>query len=343
MLFQSKSVSSALANLCLNAAISHGIGPQEFQRLTGISESEARQAGGRIPAAKHIAMLNLTEPLWDVPQLFGQGMETPFCAPLSMLLGIATNAPSLRAAFDDFIEFRPLLGDVDALRLQRAGADFEFDYHLDGEGRSAISAFGNLSLMARLVNQYADDARRTIVIELTGKAFASPGLLGQLAGARVSFGQPRNRMRFTTALSERPYPQHNDISYRIMRGQAGCEVRELRQKHSFALQVEEHLARQVREQRDQGLTGNPLERLCDQLSVSRWAVQRRLQKENTSFQDILSSVRLIEAKRLLAQPGVAISDISDMLGFSSPSAFSRFFSGQSGMSPSRYKGSHHAW
>lgn len=341
MPFQSKSVSSALANLCLNAAISHGIGPQEFQRLTGVSEFEARQAGGRIPAAKHIAMLNLTEPLWDVPQLFGPGMDTPFCAPLSTLLGIATNAPSLNAAFEKFIAFRPLLGDVDTLQLKRAGDDFEFDYHLDGEGRSAISAFGNLSLMARLVNQYADDARRTMVIELTGKTFASPVQLGELAGARVSFGQPRNRMLFTTALSDCPYPKHNDISYRIMCGQAKSEVRDLQHKYSFARQVEDHLARQVREQCDHGLTSHPLERLCDQLSVSRWAVQRRLQKENTSFQDILSSVRLVEAKRLLTQPGVAIADISDMLGFSSPSAFSRFFSGQSGMSPSRYKFSHH--
>lgn len=146
----SKSVSSVLARMGLDAAKNSGIGPLEFQRLTGISESEAREVGGRIPAAKHIAMLNLMESNFNPSSVMGDYANQPMCAPFSTLLAIVTNAPNLNAAFDGYMVYRVLVGDVDAFTMRRDGADFEFEYTLEGEGRTSVSAFGNLVMMAKL-------------------------------------------------------------------------------------------------------------------------------------------------------------------------------------------------
>jgi AraC-like DNA-binding protein len=55
---------------------------------------------------------------------------------------------------------------------------------------------------------------------------------------------------------------------------------------------------------------------------------------------VIARVRISEAKRLLIQNQMQLSEIGDALGFSSPSVFSRFFSDQAGISPSRFKFNH---
>ena len=49
-----------------------------------------------------------------------------------------------------------------------------------------------------------------------------------------------------------------------------------------------------------------------------------------------AQLRLQEAKYLLREGGLTVSEIADRLGFSSPQYFSRFFSQREGMSPAKY-------
>ena len=79
---------------------------------------------------------------------------------------------------------------------------------------------------------------------------------------------------------------------------------------------------------------------CDQFGLSRSALHRRLQKEGSHFQAIYTRVRLAEAKRLLMLDQACLFEISDMLGFSSASVLTRFFSQQTGMTPSHFKARH---
>jgi AraC-like DNA-binding protein len=326
--------------MAMGSANKRGIGPREFERLTGISEHEAAQADGRISADKHIAMMNLIEPAWSLRNPLESMTDVSMCGSVGTLFAMVTNAPNLAAAFDTFIAYRALLGDVDTLSIRRNGSEFEFDYQLDGKGRTPISPYGNLGMMAQLASQYTGRGSSVATLELAGNAFAPVHQLQEMVGCKVRFGQARNRMLLTTALADQPYAKHNDITYRITTRQAEAALGKLYRRASFTSQVEAHITALFRQQRELGAGGTPLDELCGQLLISRSAIHRRLQKEGENFQGVLSRVRMHEARRLLGQPGVQIADISDLLGFSSPTAFSRFFSAHAGTSPSRYRLAH---
>lgn len=337
MSIRTRSVSSVLARMGMRSADKRGIGPEEFQRLTGISELDVAQPDGRICADRHVAMLNLVEPAWSATNPLENAPQVPVGGPIGTLFATVTNAPDLATAFDKFLQYRALLGDVDAFSIRRQGSAFELDYLLEGQGRTPVSAYGNLSFMAGLARQYGGSGTTIAAIELTGKAFAPLGPLQEMVGCKVRFGQAHNRMLLDAPLADQPYERHNDITYRITASQADAALGKLYRRPSFTAQIEHQITALFRERFESGMGGSVLEQVCDRLLMSRFVLHRRLQKEGANFQGVLSRVRMREAQRLLRQPDVQIADISDLLGFSSPGVFSRFFSSQTGSSPSRYR------
>lgn len=72
--------------------------------------------------------------------------------------------------------------------------------------------------------------------------------------------------------------------------------------------------------------------VAKRLGVTSRSLQRRLKDEGTSFQTVREDVRRELAQRYLAD-GLAISEISFLLGFSEPSAFFRAFKRWTGQTP----------
>jgi AraC-like DNA-binding protein len=73
------------------------------------------------------------------------------------------------------------------------------------------------------------------------------------------------------------------------------------------------------------------------LGVDRRTVQRRLAGSGETFSSLRNAVRAELAERLLPNPRRSLTEIAEELGFSEPSAFSRWFRGQFGCSPSQWR------
>ncbi|KPC52711.1 AraC family transcriptional regulator [Amantichitinum ursilacus] len=341
----SRTVTSKLALLGLESARAHGLSPREFQRITGIAEAEARDPQGRIAAEKHIAMLNLTErmtPLAHMPHSMSAVLTT---APFSTVICVVANSPTLQHAFANYLDLRGLIGDVDDMLIKQQGDYFEFEYQMEGNAdgeRTGRSAFGNLMLMARLARQYLDDAHLPVAIELTGKPFPGWQAAQEEERCRLRFGAARNRMALHLPGAAQAYALHNRVAYDVINGQAQAEVQALQQKYSFAARVQALIDELVNPVTVFAGDNTLLEMVCERLHTSRFTLHRLLQKEDTHFQRITAQVRLKKAKQMLLQEQASISNVSDLLGFSSVSAFSRFFSAQSGLTPSRFKSMHRA-
>jgi AraC-like DNA-binding protein len=80
-----------------------------------------------------------------------------------------------------------------------------------------------------------------------------------------------------------------------------------------------------------------IEEVARGLGVDRRTVHRYLSAHGETFSSLLDSTRAQLAEQLMANPRRTAAEASDLLGFSSPSAFSRWFSGQFGCSPKEWR------
>ena len=74
------------------------------------------------------------------------------------------------------------------------------------------------------------------------------------------------------------------------------------------------------------------------LGVDRRTVQRRLADSGETFSSLLDAVRAELAERQVPNPRRSLTEIAEELGFSEPSAFSRWFRRRFGCSPSEWRG-----
>lgn len=74
--------------------------------------------------------------------------------------------------------------------------------------------------------------------------------------------------------------------------------------------------------------------VADSLGMTVRTLQRRLDEEDAQFSDLLDRVRVREVSRHLAQKRLRLTDIADLLGYSSLSAFSNWYRGRFHETPS---------
>lgn len=81
-----------------------------------------------------------------------------------------------------------------------------------------------------------------------------------------------------------------------------------------------------------------LSEVADKTYVSQWHLSKLLNKHaEQSFSEILNTVRIEEAKKLLEDPALRIGDIADEVGFLDMAHFSRVFKKICGISANEYR------
>ncbi len=81
-----------------------------------------------------------------------------------------------------------------------------------------------------------------------------------------------------------------------------------------------------------------LTELAEKTYVSQWYLSKLLNKyTDKSFCDLLNQTRIKKAEKLLQDPSLKIHEISDMLGFTDVTHFSRVFKKMEQLSPNEYR------
>ncbi len=80
-----------------------------------------------------------------------------------------------------------------------------------------------------------------------------------------------------------------------------------------------------------------MDHVASTLGVDRRTLHRHLAAEGESFSSLLHATRITMAEHYLANDRYSMTDIGQLLGFTAPSAFSRWFHQQFGMSPSAWR------
>jgi AraC-like DNA-binding protein len=66
-------------------------------------------------------------------------------------------------------------------------------------------------------------------------------------------------------------------------------------------------------------------------------LQRRLQERGLDYTELVAEARLTAARKLLSDPGIAVTDIAHELGYSDAANFTRAFRKWTGLAPSAYR------
>jgi AraC-like DNA-binding protein len=147
----------------------------------------------------------------------------------------------------------------------------------------------------------------------------------------VQFAQPANRIILHAYCLDWSVRSANPNLLLAFEAHAIAMLNAQNQAQSYAQQVMIAIA--------QGLQGEvpTIEAIARTLMTSVRQLQRELQTENTTYQQLLDETRRELACQSLKNPETSIHDIAFLLGFSEPSAFHRAFKRWTGQTPRSYR------
>ena len=150
-------------------------------------------------------------------------------------------------------------------------------------------------------------------------------------GCPVVCGAPHNAIVFRAADAQRPFVTRNAELLAMLAPQFEEELKRENGDESFVDRV--RLAIQ------QKLTGQrpTIEDIADALHISSRTIQRRLQKEGSSFQRLLEEARHQLARQYLNNSVLELNEAAYLLGYNDANSFVRAFRTREGVPPARWR------
>ncbi|MEZ4302814.1 MAG: AraC family transcriptional regulator ligand-binding domain-containing protein [Polyangiaceae bacterium] len=147
-----------------------------------------------------------------------------------------------------------------------------------------------------------------------------------LFGVRVREGDV-HRLTFSRADAARPFLTSNEGMWEAFEPELRRRLAELDETATVGERVRAALL--------ESLPGGQasMESVAQRLALSKRTLQRRLEREGTSYQKVLQDTRESLAKHYLQRTKLAPAEISFLLGFEEPSSFYRAFSDWTGQTP----------
>jgi AraC-like DNA-binding protein len=257
--------------------------------------------------------------------IFGQQFQ-----PLSLgLIGeLALTAPTAGAALAAFAKLFPLHQQHTETRLAAEDGLLRLEYRiLDSRiwarRQDAELTMGMFANVARAVLG-ADYALEEVCFEHPRPEQSRAH--ERAFGAPVFFSSGTNAISFRSRGLERRLPGADAARFAAIAAQLR-EIGRPRGEMSLAGLV----CSEVRRLLPEGYP--PVEAVAETLGLARWTLQRRLAEQGVTFSDCVDLVRARLGRMYLAEPGLSIGAISDLLGYSEISAFSRAFRRWHGVPP----------
>ena len=241
---------------------------------------------------------------------------------------------TLADALQTVIRFNGLLSSFGETRLEFAPGAVRVCWRGAAGGeqfrrQAAEYVLGVFVTVARLL---LEDSDRELLraVEFRHAAPANAALLREyfaVFGAPVHFDRPETALVLPADALKRPLRHGDAVLKALLEQQADSLLRRRPQPASLAIAVRTLVTAMLPD----GLPAK--EAVAAQLGLSGKTLQRRLDEAGTTFQALLDAVRLEEARRLLADTALPLTELPDRLGFATYPAFVRWFKRLAGQTP----------
>ena len=311
-------------------ARSFGLKPESLLSEVGIDRRALGDPEMRISAPAVGRLLELAAQRAKV-ETFGLHMaETRSIAILGPIGLLLREEPTVRHAIHSLGKYLFLHNETLVLHLDEVEdqAVVNLEIHLARQMPFRQGVELSIAVLYRILQSLIGPTWQPIVC-LAHEPPARRDVHHRVLGARVDFRCNYNGLIFSARDLERPVPGANPI----FADHARRYLESLTNKSGATL--ESKVRDLVRVQLSSGRC--TVERLAHQIGCDRRTLHRRLALEQVTFDAILHSVRRELAVRLLQNRRANFASAADMLGFSSTSAFSRWFVGAFGKRPSEWQ------
>jgi AraC-like DNA-binding protein len=160
---------------------------------------------------------------------------------------------------------------------------------------------------------------------------ADPDMHTRYFQCPVKYGAGRNALIFAATDLERPFVTHNPELLRLLTPHLDAELSHYANAQSTGDQVKAALKRVLAGRRPAMLD------VAKELGLSTRTLQRRLNDEGVSFQQLLADARRELARHYLMQPSLELNETAYLLGYGDPNSFFRAFHEWEGTSPGAWR------
>jgi AraC-like DNA-binding protein len=303
--------------------------PQITQAL--IEQADATPEGVRVPVALGQAFLQNVVAMTGEPDLGLLAARATKLGMFDVLEYASASAPTWRAAIETAFRYSHLMNEAADFRLEMAADKVHVVLHstvpLTRPGIDFQSAAFHVAA-SRWVNPIPPELEVWF-------SYAEPVSVREhratFGDAKLVFSAPWNGFVWDAKRLDTRLATADSSLHRVLREHASRLLETLAPGDS--------LVQQVRAQVLATLKDGPLaaEDLAARMGITRRTLTRRLQKEGTTFSDVLEGVRKNAAVHYLTTTEHTAEDIAFLLGFSESSAFVRAFRRWHGVAPIAYR------
>ena len=274
--------------------------------------------------------------LWRVTgdDLMGLGSIQVPRGTLRLVTFAVCTAPNLATAVRRYQEFRAAFPGLPAIAIEESNGAVALSVDYATFGASSVTAVsaGLLAIAHRIINWAT---RRALVLHRVELPHARPSTDG---GYHIVFGTPalftatRAALVFSADFLDQPFVRSHDDIERFLEDAPAHLLAECDFGYTS---VGDQVRRIIEDQL--GNASYTSDDVAAGVGMSRPTLWRRLREENTSISQIRDEVLRDAALAGLSCGEETVPQLSQRLGFSEPSAFSRAFRRWTGCSPRNYQ------
>ncbi|WP_043257368.1 AraC family transcriptional regulator [Pseudomonas knackmussii] len=324
---------AALTNY-LEVARHLGLNPQQMLSQVGLSQSMLEHPEQRIPTAAAVRLLEESARASGC-ETFGLRMaESRQLADFGVISLLLTHQATLRDALDTIVQYRHLLNDSLALYVDEEGRTVILREELLTVPPMPIRQGIELAIgvLYRLCGALLGPHWQPLSVNFTHDAPTDLQVHRRLFHCKIEFGSEFNGIVCPAAALDAANPMADPAMVRHARSfvdslpgaSDGSTLNEVRK----AIYLFLPMGRAT------------IEQIAQSLGLNVRTLQRRLEDNGVTFSDLINEVRRELVLRYLENPRYTLGRIADLLGYSMPSSFTRWFALQFGMAPAAWRREH---
>jgi AraC-like DNA-binding protein len=321
---------ATLSNYALIAR-QFGLEPESMLRQHGLDPRCLDNADLRIPATAVVELLEDSAAISGCTSFGLRMAESRHLSDFGSLSLLFRHQTTLRAALDLIRQYRQQLNDALSVHLEQHGDSVILREELRTPTDLVADQATELAIgvMFRLLRALMGAQWHCSGVHFKHAAPSNCEVHRRVFGLDVTFSSKHNSIIFPAADLDRPKPDGDPILVRYARQLVDAS----------AMTDAESVITAARNTLQQFLPlgQGSIRQVAQNLGIDVRTLQRRLDKVGLSFTALQTSVRRELVQRYLDDHRYTLQQITQMLGFSAPSVFSRWFHSQYGMAPRQWR------